>query len=79
MKGKPMTTTKRETWHQRPKSSRLANIMYPGHAEAAVRQEMNGLAWNERKRGPQAPTLLSDQKRGAVSRLGGVAQPMKRR
>jgi hypothetical protein len=68
-----MTTTKRETWHQRPRSSRLANVLYPSHADAAVRQEMSMLAGNERKKPPQGPKLLGDRERGACSQLGGQA------
>jgi hypothetical protein len=76
-----MTKLRNQTWHQRPKISRLANILYPAHADNETREEMAKLAANERKKPPQPQKLLSDAERGCVSPLGNVAVgwPEKRR
>ena len=66
-----MTKLRDQSWHQRPRMSRLANILYPAHAGEDTRQEMERLAANEGKRAPQPTNLLSDQERGPVSPLGG--------
>ena len=68
-----MAKLRNQTWHQRPKIHRLAQILYPAHADEETRKEMAELAANERKRAPQSAKLLSDAERGCVSPLGNVA------
>jgi hypothetical protein len=76
-----MTKLRNQTWHQRPKISRLANILYPAHADEETRKEMAKLAATEGKRSPYQAPLLDDRTRGATSPLGGqaVGWPEKRR
>jgi hypothetical protein len=61
-------------WGDRTRSQKLAAVLYPAHVSAFVRSEMATLSANERKPPPQAPKLLSDRTRGAVSPLGGTAR-----
>ena len=61
-------------WHSRPRISRLANVLFADRADADTRKQMNQLAANERKRGPQGAKLLADHERGAMSPLGGKAK-----
>lgn len=63
---------KRDKWHDRPRSSRLANVMFPHLADKETRAEMEGFARNEGKRLPD-PKLLKDPERGSISPLGGTA------
>jgi hypothetical protein len=65
---------KREKWHDRPRSERLANAFYPGLADKETQAEMAAIAKGENKRAPQAQTLLPNATRGALSPLGGKAK-----
>jgi len=60
-------------WDRRPRSSKLAQVLYPQAAEADTIAEMRKLASNEKKKAPAAATLLANNTRGAVSPLGGAA------
>jgi hypothetical protein len=61
-------------WHQRPRESRYANVLYAGHADEQTREQMVRLAANERKQAPATPRLLSHAERGPVSPLDGRAR-----
>lgn len=59
---------KKEIWHQRPRMSRLANILYPALAPKEVQEEMKALAANERKTDPLTVKLKADQQSGKAKR-----------
>jgi hypothetical protein len=61
-------------WDQRTRFSKLASILYPGHASQATRDQMAERARNEGKRPPKAGELLEHHTRGAISPLDGRAK-----
>jgi hypothetical protein len=66
-------------WERLPRFSKLASILYPAQVEADRRKEMDTVLRGEKRRPSEGPALLSDEKRGAVSKLGGVAKPWGKR
>jgi hypothetical protein len=59
-------------WSQRSRFSKLASVLYPGHATDRVRAQMAERAKNEGKAAPKPPALLDDHSRGPISPLGGT-------
>jgi hypothetical protein len=53
-----MTKLQTETWFQRPRSSRLASVLWPDLTTPEVRKEMNDIAKAEGKRPPFGPNLI---------------------
>jgi hypothetical protein len=69
-----MAKLRKQSWHERPRLSRLANVLYPNLADAETKAEMERIAANEKKKPPHQTPLLSDAERGACSPLGGLAK-----
>jgi hypothetical protein len=66
-------------WDGTTRSQKLVAIAYPTLTNEETRREMAALSANERKRPPAASPLIADNKRGAVSPLGGLAKVQQRR
>jgi hypothetical protein len=61
------------TWDKLPRFSKLASCVYPHLTEKERRDEMTQILRGEKRKAPAGPTLLSNERRGAVSPLGNVA------
>ena len=55
-----MTKLKDEslTWYKRPRSSRLASVLWPDLTTPEVRKEMEAICRAEGKKPPQGPNLI---------------------
>jgi hypothetical protein len=53
-----MTKLKEEGWFQKPRSSRLASVLWPHLTSPETRKQMEEIARGEGKRPPQGPNLL---------------------
>jgi hypothetical protein len=69
-----MARLRKESWHERPRMSRLSSVLYPHMTDQETQDQMAKLAANEKRKPPEPPTLLDDRTRGAVSPLGNVAK-----
>lgn len=58
-------------WKDLPRSSKLANVLYPAHSEFG--KQMNDAARQDGKKPPTGPQRLIDAERSYVSPLGGTA------
>jgi len=80
-----MTKLKSQTWFQRPRISRLANVLYPQLADEPTRREMAALAANEKKKPPQvsddarrgclSPMTFAEQQRAAAAKQNEFGEP----
>jgi hypothetical protein len=61
-----------DDWNGLPRFSKLSSVLYPQQVSKERLAQMEALARREGKN-LKGPALLSDQERGAVSQLGGVA------
>jgi hypothetical protein len=61
-----------QDWFKYTRFERLAQVIYPRHAQEGTRRVMNQLAAGERSKPPTPDPLLPDATRGAVSPLGGA-------
>jgi hypothetical protein len=66
-------------WERKTEEERIANVLYPHLSSEDDKQTMREIAQSERRKSPHQNRLLSDQERGCVSRLGGVAKQSGRR
>jgi len=60
-------------WTGKTEEERIANVLFPHLSTKADQETMREIARGEGRKAPQQQTLLSDQRRAAVSPLGGVA------
>jgi hypothetical protein len=65
-------------WKDKTRSEKLASVLYPSLTSEETRRQMRELSALELKKSPTATPLLSNQKRGAVSPLGGQAKKARR-
>jgi hypothetical protein len=65
-------TNFRNEWKDKSIAERIACALYPANATQQDRKDM--AARSGGKKAPHGPTLLANEKRGAVSPLGGVAE-----
>lgn len=70
---------KKDNWATKPRAAKWASVLFPHLTTEETRTEMGALARGERKKAPAQQPLLADHARGAVSPLGGVAEPSKRK
>ena len=68
-----------QNWDRKTRDERRANILFPHLASKDDQLAMKSLAAGEGRKAPHQSKLLSDQERGCVSRLGGVAKQSGRR
>ena len=68
-----------DDWHEKSRSEKLASVLYPSQASESTRKQMAELSANELKRPPSAQPILSDDKRGSLSPLGGEAKRSQQR
>ncbi len=57
----PKTGEKKTSWHDQPRQSRLASVMYPHLASEETQKQMADLAAREGKRSPQAAKTEADR------------------
>jgi hypothetical protein len=71
---KSMAKLKQLSWHQRTRTERAANVMFPHLSDEETKKQMATLSRNENKQAPSGAKLLSDKERGFLSPLGGKAR-----
>jgi hypothetical protein len=49
--------------------SQLASVIYPGQVDDETKRDMAAMAQRQKRKPPQSPQLIGDDKRGSCSQL----------